>query len=510
MKFVPFHYQPRMVNHMLERDVSALFCSPSMGKTVCVLDTLASWLLNGEAKGVLIVAPIRVCSITWPNQVRQWDHSSWMRVAHLRTPEGLKAWKDGSAEIYLVNPEQLPKLVPLMFTKKNIAADVVVFDELSLAKNPTSKRFNALRPYLQLFKKRVGLTGTPIPNNYLDLFAQVRLLDDGARLGKSFHQYQRTFFESDYMGFKWSLRPGSKEIIDQKIADLALVMLGDDYLDIPTCSTIEVEVALPPDAKAAYKTLEKELLLELEKSDVLRDKRNKLRGRQEQLIRMMGLDGLDIQSPFIPDKDLKRIEKRYLPLADEYNQIVEEIKGSDVVALSAAALANKLLQMTSGSVYAEDKSVVHEIHSAKIDALKKLRKKHGKEPMLVLVGFRHESARILKAIPGSRMFDEKDLGAWQRGEIHTWIADPRSLSHGIDGIQKGGRIAVWMTPTWSGETEQQTNARLVRTGQSNETVIYRILVPGTIDDAVCEALREKSDTQRGLFNALKALQKMSK
>lgn len=448
MKFVPFHYQPRMVNHMRERDVSALFCSPSMGKTACVLDVAAGWLLNGEVPGVLIVAPIRVCSITWPNQIRQWDHSSWMRVAHLRTPEGMKAWKDGSAEVYLVNPEQLPKLVPLLFTKKNIAADAIIIDEISLFKNPQSKRAAALRPYLPLFKKRVGLTGTPIPNNYLDLFAQIRMLDDGARLGKSFHQYQRTYFESDFMGYKWSLRPGSKEIIDQKIADLALVMLGDDYLDIPTCSTVEVEVTLPPDAKAAYKTLEKELLLELEKSDV--------------------------------------------------------------VALSAATLANKLLQMTSGSVYAEDKSVIHEIHSAKIDALKKLRKKHGKEPMLVLVGYKHESARILKAIPGARMFDEKDLGAWQRGEIHTWVADYRSLSHGVDGIQKGGRIAVWMTLPWSNEGYMQTNARVVRTGQSNETIVYRIVVSGTMDDAVAESLRTKSDTQSGMFNALKALQKLSK
>lgn len=510
MKFVPFHYQPRMINHMRERDVSALFCSPSMGKTACVLDAAGGWLLNGEARGVLIVAPIRVCSITWPNQIRQWDHSSWMRVAHLRTSEGLKAWKDGSAEVYLINPEQLPKLVPLMFTKKNIAADVIIIDELSLAKNPTSKRFNALRPYLQLFNKRVGLTGTPIPNNYLDLFAQIRLLDDGARLGKSFHQYQRTYFESDFMGYRWSLRPGAKEIIDQKIADLALVMLGDDYLDIPTCSTVEVEVTLPPEAKAAYKTLEKELLLELEKSDVLRDKRNKLRSRQEQLINMMGLDSLDIQSPFIPDEDLKRIQKRYLPLADEYNRIIEEIRGSDVIALTAATLANKLLQMTSGSVYAEDKSVVHEIHSTKIDALKKLRKKHGKEPMLVLVGYKHESARILKAIPGARMFDEKDLGAWQRGEIHTWVADFRSLSHGIDGIQNGGRIAVWVTLPWSNEGYMQTNARVVRTGQSSETIIYRIIVSGTMDDAVAEALREKSDNQSGMFNALKALQKLVK
>jgi predicted DNA-binding transcriptional regulator AlpA len=108
------------------------------------------------------------------------------------------------------------------------------------------------------------------------------------------------------------------------------------------------------------------------------------------------------------------------------------------------------------------------------------------------------------------MFDERDLSAWQRGEIHTWVADPRSLSHGIDGIQKGGRIAVWMTLTWSNEIFVQTNARMVRTGQSNETTIYRLIAPKTIDEAVAEALRTKSDTQSGMFNALKALQNLVK
>ena len=65
-----------------------------------------------------------------------------------------------------------------------------------------------------------------------------------------------------------------------------------------------------------------------------------------------------------------------------------------------------------------------------------------------------------------------------------------------------------MTLTWSNETYLQTNARLVRTGQAHETTVYRILVPDSIDDAVAEALRTKSDTQSGLFNALKALQQL--
>jgi hypothetical protein len=372
-----------------------------------------------------------------------------MRIAHLRTPEGLKAWHEGTADIYLVNPEQLPKLVPLMFKKKkSVPVDTIIFDELSLAKNPTSKRFNALRPYLPLFfKERIGLTGSPVPNNYLDLFAQIRLLDDGERLGRSFSHYRQTYFTSDYMGYVWTINPGAKEIIDAKIADLCLVMLGDDYLDLPTCNTEDISITLPSEAKAAYKELEKELLLELEKSDV--------------------------------------------------------------VALTMATLSNKLLQLTGGSIYGEEKIVNH-VHSAKIDALKALRKKHKKEPILVLTAFKHESARVLAEIKGAVMFHEDLIPAWQRGEIHTMVADPRSLSHGIDGLQVGGRIAVWFTLTWSQETYLQTNARLVRTGQSNETIIYRLICGGSIDDAVAAALREKSDTQSGLLNALKALQLLAK
>jgi hypothetical protein len=116
----------------------------------------------------------------------------------------------------------------------------------------------------------------------------------------------------------------------------------------------------------------------------------------------------------------------------------------------------------------------------------------------------------MDAIPGARMFDERDMAAWMRGEISTWVADPRSLSHGIDGLQKSCRIAVWVSLTYSHETYVQTNARLIRTGQANETIIYRLIVPESIDEAVAEALRDKADTQSGMMNAIHALQRLAK
>jgi superfamily II DNA or RNA helicase len=447
--FEPFNYQIPMVEHLLANDRAALFVSPGKGKTVVTLTALDTLATCGQLRGALIVAPLRVCSITWPAQVARWAHTSWMRVVNLRTAEGLQAWLDGSADIYLINSELLPNRLPLMFPKKKTfvcPVDTLVIDELSLAKNPQSKRFKALYKHLAAIPRRWGLTGTPIPNNYLDLWMQVRMLDDGKRLGKTFASYKdEHFYPADYMGYTYKLVTGAKEQIDHRLADLALVMVGDPN-DLPSSSIIDIPATMPPAARKQYKTLEKEMLA--------------------------------------------------------------EIADGEIAAPSAGVLVNKLLQMTSGAVYDEDRNVLP-VHTAKIDALRTLLDKHRGEPVLILTAFKHESARILAAIPEARMFDEMMLGEWQDGRIPVWVADPRSLSHGIDGLQKSCRIAIWCSLTYSHETYVQTNARLIRTGQTAETIIYRIICPGTIDDAVAECLREKSDTQTGMLYAVRALQRMT-
>jgi SNF2 family DNA or RNA helicase len=446
--FQPFAYQLPMIDHLLDNERAALFVSPGKGKTVVTLTAIDALATVGQFRGALIVAPLRVCSITWPAQVERWAHTRWMRVAHLRTAAGLQAWLDGSADIYLINSELLPSRLPKMFPKRKgfeIPVDTLVIDELSLAKNPQSKRFKALHKHLAKIARRWGLTGTPIPNNYLDLFMQVKMLDDGTRLGRTFSQYRDAYFyPADYMGYTYKLVTGSKEAIDGKFADLALVMIGEES-DLPASSVVDVPAVMPTDARKQYKTLEKEMLAEIE-------------------------DG-------------------------------------EITAPSAGVLVNKLLQLTSGAVYDAERNILP-VHSAKIDALRSLIAKHKGEPVLVLCAFRHESARVVAAIPGAEMFDESRLDDWKAGKIPVWVADARSLSHGIDGLQVSCRIAVWVSLTYSHETYVQTNARLIRTGQTAETLIYRIICSGTIDDAVAEALRDKSDTQSGMLLAVRALQRM--
>lgn len=92
MIFKPYPYQEISLEWLRERDKAALFLSPGMGKSVVTATIMSERILEGRNKGFLIVAPIRVVNCTWPEQIAFWEHTKWMKVANLRTPEGVQAW----------------------------------------------------------------------------------------------------------------------------------------------------------------------------------------------------------------------------------------------------------------------------------------------------------------------------------------------------------------------------------------------------------------------------------
>src|SRR5690606_29426775 len=107
------------------------------------------------------------------------------------------AFMAGTAQLYLINYESLHVVGELLKKRKGMLPyDVEVFDEISRCKNPSSKRINKFRK-LPRAPRRWGLTGTPAPNSLMDLFAQIRLLDDGAALGTAFTRFQQLYFDSD-------------------------------------------------------------------------------------------------------------------------------------------------------------------------------------------------------------------------------------------------------------------------------------------------------------------------
>lgn len=444
-------YQHRAKEFLLDTPRAGLFMGMGLGKTLTTLQAIDEGLILGLFRAVLVVAPLRVCVLTWPDEIRK--HGFHLTVASLREPAGWKALAEGSAQVYLINYEALPKLVELYLSRvRHPAFDAVVFDELTRAKNHSSKRINALRRHLKHVPTRWGLTGTPAPNSYLELFAQIRLLDNGARLGESFEKFKRKYFQAtDYMEYDWQLRPGAKEEIQAKIADLTLTMRTSDYLDLPDIVQEDVEVSLPPEATKLYQEAEKELLLRLQEDTV-------------------------------------------------------EIA-------NAAVLSGKLLQIVSGAVYDADRTI-HPLHVEKVRKLASLRKRG---PLLVACNFIHERERIVSEYPDAVDFGQAKTDAqqqalaakWNAGQIPILVADPRSIGHGLN-LQFGGHHVVWFSPQHSRELYDQMNGRLFRRGQENPVTVVRIVAPNTIDEAVVECLRERGDAQAGLLKSLRLLQEMRK
>tara|TARA_R110000868_G_scaffold58435_5_gene180599 strand:+ start:10033 stop:11112 length:1080 start_codon:yes stop_codon:yes gene_type:complete len=340
----------------------------------------------------------------------------------------------GKAHVYVINYERINQLESLDF------CDVVVFDEVTRAKNSSSKRIRAFAPLLR-HQKRWGLTGTPRPNTLLELFAQIRLLDGGKCLGRSFSAFRDAYFyPTDYMRYDWQPKAGSEEVVYAKISSLTLTLRSSEYLNIPDTIVEDVPVPLPVHAKGIYKELESEFVALLQ---------NKL-----------------------------------------------------IVAANAAVLVGKLLQVCGGALY-DDVREVKVIHDGKLIALQKLIKDIS-EPVIVACQFIHERERICAYLSGAvdaSKFKGDIESEWNSGNIRILVADPRSLGHGLN-LQAGGRVVIWYSPTWSRELYDQFNARVARKGQQNPPLVYRLVCTHTIDEVVLESLREKGENQSTMLRIM--------
>ncbi|WP_071392683.1 DEAD/DEAH box helicase [Bacillus tuaregi] len=447
MKYKPYQYQAYATQWIIDKKKSALFLEMGMGKSVSTLTAILELMYDYfDVAKVLVIAPIRVASTTWEEEVEKWDHLKELRISKVLGSEKQRvAALYNKADVYIINRENVTWLVNLF--DADWPFDMVVIDELSSFKSSKAQRFKSLKRVRPFIKRLVGLTGTPAPNGLIDLWPQIYLLDGGERLGKTVTGYREKYFLPDkrnqMMVYTWKLKDGAEDTIYEKLSDICVSMKAKDYLELPGRMDNVIPVELPKKAKEQYDQLEKELILSIEEADVL--------------------------------------------------------------AGSAAVLANKLLQVANGAVYDEDGDVKH-IHDEKLKALDELIEAASGKPMLVFYGYQHDKDRLLhhlKKLKPRLLQTDQDIKDWNQGKVQVLLAHPASAGHGLN-LQIGGNIIVWFGLTWSLELYQQANARLWRQGQKQTVVIHHIIAKDTIDERVMKALEDKDVSQAALIEAVKA------
>lgn len=448
MKYIPHAYQEHATKWILEHPHCGLFLDMGLGKTVITLSAVKQLIDNLDVFKVLVVAPLRVASTVWAEEIDKWDHLRGLRaVKVLGSQQQRMLALCREADIYIVNRENVDWLVN--YKGKRWDFDMVVLDELSSFKSPSSARFKAMRRALPYIRRLVGLTGTPAPNGLIDLWSQIYLLDKGERLGRTLGSFRTAFFtpgkHNGNVVYEWRLRPDTEDVIYRRISDLCISMRSVDYLTMPECNLIRMPISLPKTALSALAAMEHDLMVTLD--------------------------------------------------------------GEAVTAQSAAVLTGKLLQMANGAVY-DPEGGIHEIHDAKLDALDDLVEQANGSPVLVYYSYKHDLQRILGRFPDARVLSTpQDVADWNEGKIQLMLAHPDSAGHGLN-LQRGGHIMVWFGLTWSLEKYQQANARLYRQGQTHPVTIYHLIAEGTMDERVMQILEGKEQRQDDLIEAVKAQLKL--
>lgn len=449
MIYEPYPYQQYCAARIVADAAVGLFLDMGLGKTVITLDAINTLRYDRWAvQRVLIIAPKKVAEGTWTKEAQKWEHLRHLRISAVlgSQQKRLRALAT-PADIYVINRDNVAWLVD--YFKNAWPFDMVVLDESSSFKNSQSKRFKALKLVRSRINRLVELTGTPASNGLIDLWAQIFLLDGGARLGRTLGQYRERFFDPDKRSrtqiFSYTPKDGSMEYIQQAIGDICVSMKAEDYLNLPDRMFDDVPVVLDDKARKAYRQLERDLLLELDEGQI--------------------------------------------------------------TAASAGVLTGKLLQLCNGAVYDSEKRPLA-IHNCKVEAFLEVLEQLNGQHCLVFYNFQHDRDRLLAALEplGLRVRvyqSTADEDAWNAGEIDVLLAHPASCAYGLN-LQNGGHHIVWFGLTWSLEQYEQANKRLHRQGQRHPVIVHHLVVQGGMDEDVIESLRTKGDTQEALMDALKA------
>lgn len=421
---------------------------PGTGKTRVQIELFSLRRTRGGGCA-LIIAPKSLLRSAWEEDLRKF-------APHLKTSVCPAAGRERRfaehADVYITNTDAaiwLAKQKPEFFKK----FDTLVIDEISYFKHRTSARSKAINKIKKYFHHRYGLTGTPNANGIADIWHQVYILDDGARLGKSFWQFRASVCTPVQIGpmpnmLKWVDKPNIELVVGKLIQDIAVRHKFEECLDIPDNHQYSVPYHLSPAQQIHYMGMEKQALIEIGKETV--------------------------------------------------------------TAVNAAGVIQKLLQIASGAAYTEGGGYAL-VDTGRYELVADLVEQ--RPHTVVFFNWTHQRDELVRefekrgltfvVVDGNVSDNDRAraVADFQAGFYRVFLAHPQSAAHGLTLVKGTGTI--WASPTYNLEHFLQGNRRIYRAGQTEKTETIVVIASGTIEEKVLERLTEKDAKQSSLLEILK-------
>ncbi len=456
-KYDMHDYQRGLVDYILKNRRCGLYLPMGRGKTLIALSAVRKLMYSRDAGRVLIVAPKRVAKNVWLQEMAAWEHLHGMRLESgliMRSvPERLEALdkiKQG------INVSVISRDAIAWLSKQQIDVpfDTIIVDETQSFKGYSSARFKGLAKLTDRASNVILLSGTPMPQDAEDLWAQMYLIEKGHRLGKNITAFRRRYcqklvFEThaDYV-----LLEEHRDEVYRLVGEVTVSM--DPPTNMPPIYHKKVGFRLYPDAAKIYAQAERSGAVDL------------------------------------PG------HKKF-------------------VARTAASKHALLRQIASGAYYprgipGDGSKTAIPVHWSKVVAFKRLLRSEEYRPALVVYNYVFERDAIRTALQETtynsnyaEIDDDGAINAWNRGELDYLIVHPDSAGEGLN-LQSGGHTIIWYGLTEKMGSYHQLNARLHRPGQKNPVLVLHLIAHGTVEEKkVMPKIIKKTKAQQQFMNTIK-------
>lgn len=462
MKYVyktqPWEHQKKALSYLCKRDAAALYTDMGTGKTKVMIDLIQT----RGFKRVLVVAPNKACEV-WEEQIGihaidglicaiRLNELSTNKVTSLLSTMGKRpiSGTQNQTYVFIINYEKVWRTgIDRIFLRKTFGLDCVICDESHRIKTPTSKCSRYLARLGRVVPHRYLVTGTPLAENPVDVYAQYKFLDPSI-FGVNFGA-----FRDEY------------EVLDVEMT----ARIGHRILNKTT----------------PYKNL-------------------------EQLRKKMFSCAFYIESSVQLPEQTDIVRKFKMPAATEklYHQVVTEkvaeMNGMWLESNNALTTVLRLQQITSGyacveNIETKEKKILN-VDSARREELKELIQEFpAGEPLVIFGHYKkdlkniHRVCRELGILSSEVSGAVDTLSEWKNGNTQILAVQYSSGSESIDLTR--ARYCIYYSLTQRLALYEQSRKRIHRPGQHKPVVYYHLIEQMskgyTIDQKIYAALKQKKD-----------------
>lgn len=446
----------------------ALIHDMGTGKTTTAITWLrGKYSERREVFPTLIVSPVATLD-GWCREIKNNAAAHVLEKTAILYGKGedrRKMLRDPGKQIFITNPEtfDMPTVVRGL-VERNF--DAIIVDEAHKFKNFKSKRLKQLLSVSDQTTLRAILTGTPILNSYLDVWALWRILDKGETFGTNFFVFRETYFRDENLA--WKGKPNYFPSYVPKLGtDGVLATLMDrkasrvskaECLTLPPVVYSEEHTPMGAEQAKVYNAMEAELIAEV---------RDGVCTATNALTRVLRL--LQIVSGYARIEDHSGVKMDYIlkenPRLNRLHELLEELTPKHKVVVWCVFEQN-----------------YHDVARLAEDL------KIGMATLTGLTKNRAEELRRFKEDPNCRLM----------------VSNPQAGGAGVDGMQVAA-YAIYLSRSFSLGDRLQSEARTNRGGSEihENLFVIDLVTPGTIEEDVLSALKQKEDFSDAILERLK-------